>query len=118
MKLNAASTIQKAKNRALAAVVITSYETNDDKLIRIILQPVDTIRTKRDSVKQFENDVQSNHVGRERKETIRQLKILYLPITFGVSEKRLRGKNFKRKSSEQQNCPKSTHTELLNVCHP
>ncbi|KRZ82309.1 hypothetical protein T08_16423 [Trichinella sp. T8] len=30
MKLNAASTIQKAKNRALAAVVITSYETNDD----------------------------------------------------------------------------------------
>ncbi|KRZ89451.1 hypothetical protein T08_6896, partial [Trichinella sp. T8] len=28
---------------------------------------------------------------RERKETIEQLKILYLPITFGVSEKRLRG---------------------------
>ncbi|KRY06710.1 hypothetical protein T12_2565 [Trichinella patagoniensis] len=34
--------------------------------------------------------VPSNHVRRERKETIEQLKILYLPITFGVSEKRLR----------------------------
>ncbi|KRX65717.1 hypothetical protein T09_13794 [Trichinella sp. T9] len=33
----------------------------------------------------------SNHVRRERKETIEQLKILYLPITFGVSEKRLPG---------------------------
>ncbi|KRZ81803.1 hypothetical protein T08_6257, partial [Trichinella sp. T8] len=28
---------------------------------------------------------------RERKETIEQLNILYLPITFGVSEKRLLG---------------------------
>ncbi|KRX20717.1 hypothetical protein T07_2239 [Trichinella nelsoni] len=28
---------------------------------------------------------------RELKETIEQLKILYLPITFGVSEKRLLG---------------------------
>ncbi|KRY04027.1 hypothetical protein T12_12321, partial [Trichinella patagoniensis] len=28
--------------------------------------------------------------SRELKETIEQLKILYLPITFGVSEKRLR----------------------------
>ncbi|KRY32590.1 hypothetical protein T03_14469 [Trichinella britovi] len=33
----------------------------------------------------------SNHVRRERKETMEQLKILHLPITFGVSEKRLRG---------------------------
>ncbi|KRY25598.1 hypothetical protein T01_3767, partial [Trichinella spiralis] len=33
----------------------------------------------------------SNHVLRERKEIIEHLKILYLPITFGVSEKRLRG---------------------------
>ncbi|KRY35554.1 hypothetical protein T01_4720 [Trichinella spiralis] len=32
-----------------------------------------------------------NHGLRERKETIEQLKIVYLPITFGVSEKRLRG---------------------------
>ncbi|KRY06407.1 hypothetical protein T03_17756 [Trichinella britovi] len=32
----------------------------------------------------------SNHVRRERKETIEQFKILYLPITHGVSEKRLR----------------------------
>ncbi|KRZ47974.1 hypothetical protein T02_4709 [Trichinella nativa] len=32
-----------------------------------------------------------SHVLRERKETIEQLKFLYLPITFGVSEKRLRG---------------------------
>ncbi|KRX12193.1 hypothetical protein T07_7404 [Trichinella nelsoni] len=31
------------------------------------------------------------HSYRELKETIKQLKILYLPITFGVSEKRLRG---------------------------
>ncbi|KRY45172.1 hypothetical protein T03_2327 [Trichinella britovi] len=38
----------------------------------------------------------SNHVRRERKETIEQLKILYLPITFGVSEKRLRGQFFDR----------------------
>ncbi|KRZ83823.1 hypothetical protein T08_11246 [Trichinella sp. T8] len=34
----------------------------------------------------------ANNGRRERKETIEQLKILYLPITFGVSEKRLRGK--------------------------
>ncbi|KRY27780.1 hypothetical protein T01_15397, partial [Trichinella spiralis] len=40
---------------------------------------------------QLENSVPSNHVLRERKETIELLKILYLPITFGVSEKRLRG---------------------------
>ncbi|KRY25854.1 hypothetical protein T01_11719 [Trichinella spiralis] len=53
MKLNAASTIQKAKNRALAAVVITRYETHGD---------------------------------------------------------------FKHKSSEGQNCTKSTRTELLNLC--
>ncbi|KRX20692.1 hypothetical protein T07_4214 [Trichinella nelsoni] len=53
MKLNAASTIQKAKNRALAAVVITSYETPDD---------------------------------------------------------------FQHKSSEEQNCSKSSRTELLNLC--
>ncbi|KRX12226.1 hypothetical protein T07_389 [Trichinella nelsoni] len=39
----------------------------------------------------LENSVPSNHVRRERKETIEQLKILYLPITFGVSEKRLLG---------------------------
>ncbi|KRX33640.1 hypothetical protein T09_11255 [Trichinella sp. T9] len=32
----------------------------------------------------------SNHVRRELKETIEQLNILYLPITYGVSEKRLR----------------------------
>ncbi|KRY07760.1 hypothetical protein T12_16191 [Trichinella patagoniensis] len=41
--------------------------------------------------KQLENSVPSNHVRRERKETIEHLKILYLPIMFGVSEKRLRG---------------------------
>ncbi|KRX24589.1 hypothetical protein T07_10301 [Trichinella nelsoni] len=35
--------------------------------------------------------MKSNHVRRERKETIEHLKILYLPITFGVSEKRLCG---------------------------
>ncbi|KRX29956.1 hypothetical protein T05_1682, partial [Trichinella murrelli] len=39
----------------------------------------------------LENSVPNNHVRRERKETIEQLKILYLPIMFGVSEKRLRG---------------------------
>ncbi|KRX89214.1 hypothetical protein T12_14951, partial [Trichinella patagoniensis] len=39
----------------------------------------------------LENSVPSNHVRRERKETIEQLKFLYLPITFGVSEKRQRG---------------------------
>ncbi|KRX13932.1 hypothetical protein T07_14106, partial [Trichinella nelsoni] len=49
------------------------------------------IATKRDSVEQLENFVVCNHVRRERKETIEQLKILYLPITFGVSEKRLCG---------------------------
>ncbi|KRY47502.1 hypothetical protein T03_16677 [Trichinella britovi] len=38
----------------------------------------------------LENSMPSNHVRRERKETIEQLNILYLPITFGVSEKRLR----------------------------
>ncbi|KRY25730.1 hypothetical protein T01_13522 [Trichinella spiralis] len=32
-----------------------------------------------------------NNGWRELKETIEQLKILYLPITIGVSEKRLRG---------------------------
>ncbi|KRZ64656.1 hypothetical protein T08_1049 [Trichinella sp. T8] len=40
---------------------------------------------------QSENSVPSNHAQRERKETIEQLNILYLPITYGVSEKRLRG---------------------------
>ncbi|KRY02752.1 hypothetical protein T12_11300 [Trichinella patagoniensis] len=49
------------------------------------------IAAKRDSVEQLENSVPSNHVRRERKETIEHLKILYLPIMFGVSEKRLRG---------------------------
>ncbi|KRX34528.1 hypothetical protein T05_8310, partial [Trichinella murrelli] len=49
------------------------------------------IATKRDSIEQLENSVPSNHVRRERKETMEQLKILYLPIMFGVSEKRLRG---------------------------
>ncbi|KRX58238.1 hypothetical protein T12_6415, partial [Trichinella patagoniensis] len=39
----------------------------------------------------LENSVPSNHVRRERKETIEQLKVVYLPITFGVSEKRLPG---------------------------
>ncbi|KRX28965.1 hypothetical protein T06_12074, partial [Trichinella sp. T6] len=39
----------------------------------------------------LENSVPSNHVRRERKETIEQLNIPYLPITFGVSEKRLLG---------------------------
>ncbi|KRY06586.1 hypothetical protein T01_16217, partial [Trichinella spiralis] len=39
----------------------------------------------------LENSMPSNHVLRERKEIIEHLKILYLPITFGVSEKRLRG---------------------------
>ncbi|KRX76336.1 hypothetical protein T12_8550, partial [Trichinella patagoniensis] len=39
----------------------------------------------------LENSVPSNHVRRELKETIEHLKILYPPITFGVSEKRLRG---------------------------
>ncbi|KRY02924.1 hypothetical protein T01_1903, partial [Trichinella spiralis] len=38
----------------------------------------------------LENSMPSNHVLRERKETIQHLKIVYLPITFGVSEKRLR----------------------------
>ncbi|KRY06933.1 hypothetical protein T01_11975 [Trichinella spiralis] len=33
----------------------------------------------------------TNDDRRELKETIEQLKFLYLPITFGVSEKRLRG---------------------------
>ncbi|KRY26350.1 hypothetical protein T01_5801, partial [Trichinella spiralis] len=73
-----------------------------------------------DSVEQLKNSVPSSHVRRERKETIEQLNILYLPITFGVSEKRLRGicsDDFKRKSSEEQNCSKSTRTELLNLCH-
>ncbi|KRX32798.1 hypothetical protein T05_12193, partial [Trichinella murrelli] len=49
------------------------------------------IRQISDSVEQLENSVPSSHVLRERKETIEQLKFLYLPITFGVSEKRLRG---------------------------
>ncbi|KRX44128.1 putative DNA repair protein RAD50 [Trichinella murrelli] len=48
--------------------------------------------SERDSVEQLENSVPNSHIRRERKETIEQLKILYLPITFGVSEKRLRGK--------------------------
>ncbi|KRX29044.1 hypothetical protein T05_13695, partial [Trichinella murrelli] len=39
----------------------------------------------------LENSVARSHVLRERKETIEQLNILYLPITFGVSEKRLLG---------------------------
>ncbi|KRY04576.1 hypothetical protein T12_11960, partial [Trichinella patagoniensis] len=39
----------------------------------------------------LENSVPSNHVRRERKETIEHFKIVYLPITFDVSEKRLRG---------------------------
>ncbi|KRX31796.1 hypothetical protein T06_10970, partial [Trichinella sp. T6] len=47
----------------------------------------------------LENSVPSNHVRRERKETIEQLKILYLPITFRVSEKRLRGLIFDKKPS-------------------
>ncbi|KRX72100.1 hypothetical protein T12_1264, partial [Trichinella patagoniensis] len=47
----------------------------------------------------LENSVSSNHVRRERKETVEQLKILYLPITFGVSEKRLRGQIFDKKPS-------------------
>ncbi|KRY12885.1 hypothetical protein T03_2313 [Trichinella britovi] len=56
--------------------------------------------SKRDSVDQLENSVPSNHVRRERKETIEQLKILYLPITFGVSEKRLRGYIFDEMRSD------------------
>ncbi|KRX40558.1 hypothetical protein T05_12179 [Trichinella murrelli] len=36
---------------------------------------------------------------RERKETIEQLKILYLPITFCVSEKRLRGQTLEEMRS-------------------
>ncbi|KRX38565.1 hypothetical protein T06_16389, partial [Trichinella sp. T6] len=47
----------------------------------------------------LENSVPSNHVRRERKETIEQLNILYLPITFRVSEKRLRGLVFDKKPS-------------------
>ncbi|KRY11747.1 hypothetical protein T01_12708, partial [Trichinella spiralis] len=39
----------------------------------------------------LENSVPSSHVLRERKETIEHLKILHLPITIGVSEKRPRG---------------------------
>ncbi|KRX72917.1 hypothetical protein T06_5080, partial [Trichinella sp. T6] len=38
----------------------------------------------------IKKSVPSSHVQRERKETIEQLKFLYRPITFGVSEKRLR----------------------------
>ncbi|XP_003372540.1 hypothetical protein Tsp_10298 [Trichinella spiralis] len=53
-----------------------------------------------DSVEQLENSVQSSHVQRELKETIEQLKILYLPITFGVSEKRLRWKIFDEMRSD------------------
>ncbi|KRY06053.1 hypothetical protein T12_263, partial [Trichinella patagoniensis] len=40
-----------------------------------------------------------NNGWRELKETIGQLKILHLPITFGVSEKRLRVKS---RNSKQQ----------------
>ncbi|KRY24433.1 hypothetical protein T03_15683, partial [Trichinella britovi] len=49
------------------------------------------IRRISDSIEKLENSVPSNHVRRERKETIEQLNIPYLPITFGVSEKRLLG---------------------------
>ncbi|XP_003366612.1 conserved hypothetical protein [Trichinella spiralis] len=49
------------------------------------------IRRVSDSVEQLETSVRRNHVLREQKETIEHLKILYLPITIGVSEKRLRG---------------------------
>ncbi|XP_003372470.1 hypothetical protein Tsp_10230 [Trichinella spiralis] len=49
------------------------------------------IRRVSDSVEQLENSVPSSHVQRELKETIEELKFLYLPITIGVSEKRLRG---------------------------
>ncbi|KRX67584.1 hypothetical protein T06_7151 [Trichinella sp. T6] len=58
-----------------------------------------TLPYHQDSVDQLENSVPSNHVRRERKETIEQLKILYLPITFRVSEKRLRGLVFDKKPS-------------------
>ncbi|KRZ95170.1 hypothetical protein T08_9192 [Trichinella sp. T8] len=47
------------------------------------------IAAKRDSVDQLENSVPSNHVRRERKETIEQLKILYLPIMFGNGAKKM-----------------------------
>ncbi|KRX71994.1 hypothetical protein T06_4803 [Trichinella sp. T6] len=48
-------------------------------------------RELKETIEHLENSMQSNHVQRERKETIEQLNILYLPITYGVSEKRLRG---------------------------
>ncbi|KRY26516.1 hypothetical protein T01_2351, partial [Trichinella spiralis] len=41
--------------------------------------------------RELKETLSSNHVQRERKETIEQLNILYLPITYGVSKKRLRG---------------------------
>ncbi|KRX33539.1 hypothetical protein T05_7628, partial [Trichinella murrelli] len=58
------------------------------------------IAAKRDSVEQLENSVPSNHVWRERKETIEHLKVVYLPIMFGVSEKRLRGQIFDEMRSD------------------
>ncbi|KRX78930.1 hypothetical protein T12_11954, partial [Trichinella patagoniensis] len=48
----------------------------------------------------LENSVPSNHVRRERKETIEHLKILYLPIMFGVNERRLRGEIFDEMRSD------------------
>ncbi|KRX24584.1 hypothetical protein T07_9134 [Trichinella nelsoni] len=45
------------------------------------------ITAKRDSIQHLENSMKSNHVQRERKETIEHLNILYLPITFGIKSR-------------------------------
>ncbi|KRZ63519.1 hypothetical protein T08_16104, partial [Trichinella sp. T8] len=46
----------------------------------------------------------TNNNRREQKETINQLTISYLPITFGVSEKRLREHIFDEMRSDTPPC--------------
>ncbi|KRY44832.1 hypothetical protein T03_17667 [Trichinella britovi] len=77
----------------------------------------------RDSIEKLENSVPSNHVRRERKETIEQLNIPYLPITFGVksrnSKQQIHRKHFllKNKDYKHVNGGSSEYTVILSVMY-
>ncbi|KRX69337.1 hypothetical protein T06_2983 [Trichinella sp. T6] len=59
----------------------------------------------------------SNHVRRERKETIEQFKILYLPITHGVSEKRLREQSENSVPNNHAQRERKETIEQLNILY-
>ncbi|KRX71969.1 hypothetical protein T06_6460 [Trichinella sp. T6] len=59
----------------------------------------------------------NNHVRRERKETIEQFKILYLPITHGVSEKGLREQSENSVPSNHAQRERKETIEQLNILY-